>query len=166
MFSTQHKRVFSVTASYYGIDTGRRIVMPTTKDSVFRKLAEQEISKHGLQQALTSPAFQTVITKTVILEQGKSKATYLWYDKDGGIVAEHQVSDRDTDVPMKIGHVEVVNARAEYLRNYNRKTRHYHLRMTEHDRDVIDWLDHHCENIQGYIKSLIRKDMKEHENHN
>lgn len=54
-----------------------------------------------------------------------------------------------------------VEARREYINNYQAtKVKQCKFQLNrEHDADIIEWLDG-IENRQGYIKKLIRQDMK------
>lgn len=42
--------------------------------------------------------------------------------------------------------------------NYRKKNRQFILRLSPVDQDMIEWLESK-ENVQGYLKELIRADM-------
>ena len=56
-----------------------------------------------------------------------------------------------------------IEARREYLNQYQAsKIRQWKINLSrEYDADIIEYLDG-MDNKQGYVKDLIREDMKKH----
>ncbi len=135
------------------------------KNSKFEQFIKNEIRENGLS-ALSEPLFTSIVKKTVITRRSeKGGALYCWYDAEGGLIFEctAKVLEENGIPPetLQIGKTEINNLREEYVKNFFKsKTTQICVRLNvANDADIISCLDKQ-ENKQGYIKRLIREDMR------
>ena len=129
------------------------------ENSRFREILEKDIRSSGSYAVLSSPAYSLLVKKTIITKITPETAEFVWLDAEGKILAQCLENSYSSSALPRLGKVEEHNKRAEYQRKYGKTTKQFHLRLTSHDQDIIDRLEQ-CDNIQGFIKSLVRKEIE------
>lgn len=128
-------------------------------DNLFRAVVEEKVSKDGIDALSNDTMIRSLINETEVLLTGK-KMHVTYKDAEEAIIYELN-GDLSLKFPI-IGTLKENDARKDYLSNYQRNNiKRIRINCNINtDADILQWIAKQT-NVQGTLKSLIRKQIAE-----